>query len=156
MTAWSGVLLKKLMFIKPLKKFPSFCETKIFITVLTTAHQQTIILTKPVYFPAPFYILKISFNNFVFFMPISSKIILQLRSPQIILYALSSPIHSKCPHTSHPSHSIAQKQSVSNTDRKSPHYAVSCIQLFPNSTQQQIFPSAPYSQTPSVYVPHSE
>ena len=36
LTAWSRVLLKKPIFLHPLKKFPPFCETQIFITVLTT------------------------------------------------------------------------------------------------------------------------
>jgi len=74
---------------------------------------------------------------------------------QTILYAPLTPVPPKCPHTSHPSHSIPQSHSVSSTAHEAPHYAVSCSQLFPNPSQTQTSPSTLYSQTPSIYVPHS-
>ena len=101
LTAFSGVLLKKLMFLQLVTQFPSYCKSNCSSLCSQQPLSWQFNYTRPVYFPAPFYFLKISFNNFILSMPSSSKCLLSLCSPQITLYALSSSIPPKCPHTSH-------------------------------------------------------
>jgi len=44
---------------------------------------------------------------------------------------------------------------VTSTDNQAPNYVVFSTPLLPRPSQAQIFSSAPYSQTPSTYVPPS-
>jgi len=70
--------------------------------------------------------------------------------PSLPLYLPNAPTLLTLPIQSTKYHS------VSSTDHEAPHYAVSCSQLSPSSSQPQVSPSALYSQTSSVYVPTSE
>jgi len=45
---------------------------------------------------------------------------------------------------------------LSPTDLEAPHCAVFSIPLLPAPSQAQIFSSAPYSKTPSAYIPPSK
>jgi len=44
---------------------------------------------------------------------------------------------------------------VTSTDHQAPNYVVFSAPLLPRPSQAQIFSLAPYSQTPSTYVPPS-
>ena len=75
------------MFLQLVKEFPSFFKPSCSLPCSQQPISWPLSYTRPVYFPAPFYFLKISFNSFVLSMPSSSKWLLSLRSPQITLYA---------------------------------------------------------------------
>jgi len=61
-------------------------QTQQVIPVLTTANQLTTQLAQSSLFPAPFYFLKISFNELILTMSSYSKCLLSLRSLHKILY----------------------------------------------------------------------
>jgi hypothetical protein len=66
---------------------PLILQTQLLITELKTAHQLTTQLDQSSLFPCYILFLENHFNNLILSMSNSSKCLLSLRSPQIILYA---------------------------------------------------------------------
>ena len=66
-----------------------------------------------------------------------------------------SPIRATCPAHVILLISSPEQYVVSSADYKAPHYVVFSIPMLPRPSQAQISSSAPYSLTPSDYVPPS-
>jgi hypothetical protein len=76
--------------------------------------------------------------------------------PTKILYTPPSyPVRVICPRISFFSIFSPAQYWGRNSDHEAPHYGVFSTPLLPRPSNPQIFPSTPYSQTPSAYVPPS-
>ena len=91
-------------------------------------------------------------------MPSSPKLSLSLNfQSKTLCMPLLSPICATCPAQPISLFSILSPKQywVTSTDREAPHYVVFSTLLVPRHSYAQIPSSAPYSQTPSAYVPPS-
>ena len=137
------------------KKFPAYYETPRFITASTTVCH----LSYPQ--PDPFHalisnFLMIHLNIILPSIPRSSKWSLCFRFPN--QNPMCTSLFSIC--VTSPSISLFSIWSftylVSSTDHKAPHCVVFSNPLSPHPSQAQASSSAPYSETPSAYVPPSK
>ena len=83
------------MFLQIVKEFPSLCKPKCTLPCSQQPISRPLSQTSPVYFLSSFYFLKIILNNSILSLPSSSKWLLSLRSPQIILYGPLFPCTSQ-------------------------------------------------------------
>ena len=144
-----------LTFPQLVKKFPAYYETQRFITASTTVCHLSYIQPDPLHALIS-NLLMIHLNIILPSIPRSSKWSLCFRfphqnpictflfsicvaSPSISLFSIWSPAYL-----------------VSSTGHKAPHSVVFSTPLSPHSSQAKIPSSAPYSQTPSAYVPPSK
>jgi hypothetical protein len=82
LTKWSRILLEKLTGSQLVKKFPTFYETRKFITIFTSARQPFPILSQRYLLHAsPSHFLKIYFNIILPSKPKYSKWLLSIRYP---------------------------------------------------------------------------
>jgi hypothetical protein len=133
LTPYSRVFLEKLSGSQLVKKRPAFYETRMFITVFTSARHLSLSWTSSMQSILPIsHFLKFHINNILPSMIRSPKWSLSLRFPhQNPVYASPPPYALHAPPISFFSILSPEKYCVRSTDHPTPHYAAYSTPLLP-------------------------
>jgi hypothetical protein len=159
LTPYSTVLLEKLAGLQLVKKFPAFLWNPKVPQRTHKCPPPVPILSQLHLVPmTPYDFLNIHLNIILPSTSGSPQQSLSLRFPhQQPVHPSLLPHPGYMPRSSHSSRfNHPHNDWVRNKDHSAPHYVTFSTPLLPCPTYTQIFPSTPYSQTPSAYVPPSK